>query len=196
MKNQKFFSVSEMRLMLLSIALLFPVLFFSCSSAKDNFVDKPFGNNIDLVLKSTYEYKDVELLYVDQDTLYAVYEEARILPVSLKDISKITVNGYSDRSWIAAVVGFQVVPAILIGVASSSEGSAKGWAIGGLMLLPAALEFSMFESSTPKEPLFQGQIENYVQGLKKYSRYPIDLTRDQINSMEKFYGLLGGVKNK
>jgi hypothetical protein len=165
--------------------------FISCSGSSD-FVNKPIGNNINITMKNIDVYPDQELLFIYEDTLYTLFNNSKVFPIPMTQIEQISVSGYSDRGWLGAIIGLQVVPSILMGAVASSENT-NAWALTGIMLIPAVLEAALFESSTPNAPLFKSPIEEKVTELKKYARYPIEMSREKINALEKFYGVINRI---
>jgi hypothetical protein len=188
MRNHYHINPINLFLIFITITIFFSLNFISCSSSQD-FTEKPVGNNIDVIMEGNSLYTDLELLFIYEDTLYTLYSESKVFPIPIKQIEKISVNGYSDRSWIFAVIGLQVIPSILMGVAASSENVDGAWALTGVMLIPAVIEAILFEASTPVEPLFESPLDEKTLILKKYARYPIKLSRENINTIEKFYGI-------
>jgi hypothetical protein len=188
MKNYNNIKHISLFFVLIILTIIFTLCFISCSGSAD-FTEKPIGNSIDITMKDRTNYADLELLFIYEDTLYTLYADSKVFPIPVAQIEEISVSGYSDRNWIFAVVGLQVVPPLLMGITASSQGFGGAWGLTGVMLIPAAIEFALFESSTPDVPVFKNPLENNAPALKKYARYPIELSRENINTIEKFYGL-------
>jgi hypothetical protein len=192
MKNQNCINMKNYYIFSIVFTLVFSCNFISCSGTPD-FIDKPVGNKIDLKMANNSEYPDLEFLFVFEDTLYTLYNSSKVFPIPIKSVSQITVNGYSDRNWIMPVLGLQVIPSIAIGIASNTvKGSGVGFILTGLLLIPAAIEVILFETSTPEAPEYKDLTEKNISKIKKYARYPIDLSREQINSIESYYGIFSG----
>ena len=176
-----------------TVLLLFGVIlnFVSCAESNFNppdFMSEHVGNGIDIILNDKTEHNGLELLFINDDTLYTLKDNSKIIHFNIKDINVITVNGYSDRSWIIGVAAFQVVPAIVMGLAASTiNGKEGGGAITAIFLIPAVIEILFFETSTPKSPELKQPDKNNISVLRKYARYPQELTREQINFIENFY---------
>lgn len=193
MKNYYYIKTVNISVILIVLTLFFSLSFISCSGSAD-FTGKPIGNSIDITMKDNMGYTDLELLFIFEDTLYTLNSDSKVFPIPISQIDLMSVSGYSDRSWIFAVIGLQVIPAFLMGAAASSVNTDGAWNITGIMLIPAALEFVLFEVSTPGAPTFKNPLENNIPALKKYARYPIELSREKINIIESFYGI-AKVKN-
>jgi hypothetical protein len=191
MRNHNYLNFLNIFQILISVTILFSLNFISCAGSPD-FVDKPIGNNIDITMKNADLYPDLELLFIYEDTLYTLFSNSKVYPIPMTQIEQISVSGYSDRSWLGAILGLQVVPSILLGVVGSSVDKGA-WVLTGIMLIPAGIEAALFESSTPDAPLFKSPIEEKVPEFKKYARYPIEMSRDNINALEKFYGLINRI---
>jgi hypothetical protein len=179
--------------LIIIVSILLALNLTSCTQTDftPDFVDKPVGNEIDLTLKDKTEYSDFELLFINEDTLYTLGSDSKIFRIHIKNIEQICVNGYSDRSWMLGVAGLQIAPAIALGIAANSVNKENsGFLLSLLLLVPAAVEIAMFESSTPKAPVYKAPFENRISEIKKYARYPIEMTREQISVIEKFYGLI------
>jgi hypothetical protein len=177
---------------ILFIGLLFSSNFISCNTMfAPDFVDKPVGNEVDIKLTNDSEYTDAELLFISKDTLYSLSMNSAVQLHHIKDVKQIKVNGYSDRSWIFAVLGMQVLPAIVLGVTAESAGSDGGFALSAVLLIPAVAEFILFEASTPKAPLYTKPLENKISSLRKYARYPYELQREQIDALINYYKVSG-----
>lgn len=192
MKNEKYSNGKFLYLSLPVLGVLFSVFFISCSTFNTpDFIDRPVGNEVDITLADSSGYTGAEFLFISQDTLYTLSPYSAVRFHHIKDVKQIKINGYSDRSWIFAILGLQVLPALTLGFTAAAAGADGGLALTGILLIPAGIEFALFEASTPKAPVYTKPLENKIPSLRKYARYPYELQREQIDALVNYYKLSG-----
>jgi len=131
-----------------------------------------------------------ELLAVSDSALYIYVQPASshrqnvsgggIFQVNLGDLKSVKVKGYSNKKWIGAVLVFQVVPIILLGIAASSEDADAGSGMA-ILSLPVLLTTLLFVASTPPEPGARSPVSPAeLEKLRKYARFPQGLTPSQL----------------
>lgn len=134
-----------------------------------------------------------ELLAIGDSLLYVIphgdnpetpsHLRGRVVGIDPAGVRSIRIEGYSDKMWIAGVIGFEVIPAILMGIAAASvDGDTQGGlTVAGILMVPAAVTAAIFAAATPKtpgaaEPLTIPKLES----LRKYARYSQGLSQDQL----------------
>jgi hypothetical protein len=114
--------------------------------------------------------------------------EGTILRINTSDLSKVVVNGYSDRSWLKYVLIFEGVPTVLLTIAAASysedghSAEAGPWFLAGALL--TGLNYLVFELSTPSPPRAEKPITaDKLNDLRKYARFPLDSMYSPIDSL-------------
>jgi len=108
----------------------------------------------------------------------AVYE-LHIVPVN--QIQKLTIKGYSNRKWGASIVAFELVPAILLGLAAASADAENPMAVTGIVSIPTLFSFVLLAAGTPPEPGIDHPItRDQLNGIRKYAHFPQELTAEEL----------------
>lgn len=124
-----------------------------------------------------------ELIAVTDSSLYVVISGGvvpfstpilgRLVRVDAASISSIEIKGYSDKSWIGGVIAFEVVPALLMGIAAAQVDDGQGLEVTAVLMIPAALTALIFGVVTPPAPGAEAPWpDDALQELSKYARYP------------------------
>jgi hypothetical protein len=147
------------------------------------------GDNASVVLRNHSEFIGEIVAVSDSTVLFNTQPELqspqgsfqqRFVVVQVDDLESITIKGYSNRKWTGAVIGFEVVPAILLGLAAGIADSDITGEVFLISAIPPLLNFIAFEASTPKPPKFEYPITaERLKDLKKYARFPQGLTTEQ-----------------
>ncbi len=177
-------------LLLLLSCFILSILLFNCSSPK--YTVSAIGDKAKVELKDGSEFSGEIVLICDTSIIFSVASEdpetAPVLIYTLnKDIKHISVQGYSGSEWIAPVLIFQVLPAVLLAIAAGSEGM-NGVGIGVIFALPAAITTLIFASTEGKTPQWDDSMpQNGIKNLRIFSRYPLYLSRNQMELLLKMY---------
>lgn len=156
----------------------------------------PMGDNIEIHLADNNLIRG-ELLMVSDSEIFvvvaphlictpenAVYE-LHIVPVH--QIQKLTIKGYSNREWRANIVIFELIPAILLGLAAASADLENPMAVTGMASIPTLFSFALLAGGTPPEPGADYPITNdQLNGIRKYAHFPYEL---EINELERYLSL-------
>jgi hypothetical protein len=106
-----------------------------------------------------------------------------IFEIDLHDLKSIAIKGYVNKEWVGALVAFEVIPAVLFGIAAASAGADVGQALG-IMSLPVLLNVVAFSASTPPAPAAKfPSSTDQLKTLSKYARFPQGLTWDQLKQL-------------
>jgi hypothetical protein len=114
----------------------------------------------------------------------AVYE-LHIVPVH--QIQKLTIKGYSNGEWRANIVIFELIPAILLGLAAASADIDNPMAVTGVASIPTLFSFALLAVGTPPEPGADYPINNdQLNCIRKYAHFPQEL---EANELERYLSL-------
>jgi hypothetical protein len=98
-------------------------------------------------------------------------------------MKKLTIHNYANTQWKGAIIAFEVVPAIILGLTAASGGGDAG-ALLLLMAIPPVINYAILSSSTPPAPgITEPATMNQIEGLKKYARFPQGLTAPQLQQI-------------
>lgn len=181
---------------LLSYVLIICIFIYTCAAPKFNL--QPAGDIAVLKMKNNSVYKG-EFLFIKDGDIYLLVDKPQIdnpyapksgsvSTVQIKQIESIEIEGYSNRSWGASILAFQVVPAfILAGVGASVDGE-NFLPVLGISSIPILITWLLFEGSTPTAPTFDHLLkEEKLEELNKYSRFPMGLTDNQLKDFLEIY---------
>ncbi len=152
----------------------------------------PWGDTVTVTTQETSSFT-AELLLVSDTTLYFYAEDypptQRIFGVPVDAIESIEVEGYVNKNWIAAVVAFEVVPAILLGIAAAQVEDSGAGGVFAVSMVPAALTTLAFATSTGKAPGASAPLSSRaVEELRKYARFPLGLLPEQFENLLRGHG--------
>jgi hypothetical protein len=149
---------------------------------------KPTGDTAEIKTKSNRIYTG-ELLTVTEDSVLAFIKSGQkdisgvVYNFPKDNIQYIKIEDYINYKWQGAILGFEVVPILLLFVAATA---AEVDSPGGLAILfvPVLLNYIGFAASTPDPPgvVDPFQSEQLV-ALRKYSRFPQGLNDRQLKSI-------------
>lgn len=169
-----------------AVFILFLMLAGCSSSIK---AIKPGGETVEVELKSGREM-EVELIMVTDSSLLILHTpETRstsslargIYKISLTQLKSVKVENYSNDTWITPVLVFQVVPSVLFTIAAAGEGAELSGA--GILILfgPPVLTALLLASSQPPAPgVAEPLIQEHINELRKYARFPNGLSPEQM----------------
>lgn len=165
----------------LVLALLSLLFLSGCSSNKEMLKDYPRLKiqGEDGSLEYLHGTIKAELLYIHQDTLYLQVSDSKNLfyKTALSDLKKLTVDLYINKDWVAPVVLFEFIPATIftiIGITVAGPGAA----VLMVTFLPGITTAALYIGGTPEKPVYENRQLLAPNDLKKYCRYPKELTPD------------------
>jgi hypothetical protein len=146
----------------------------------------PTGDDIEVQLTDSNLIRG-ELLMVTDSAIFvvvapppkyssgnAVYE-LNVIPVP--QIKKLTIKGYSNRKWRTSIVAFELVPAILLGLAAASADAENPMAVTGIVSIPTIFSLALLSAGTPAEPgVYPPITRDQLNGIRKYAHFPQELT--------------------
>ncbi len=178
------------KLFLIFSCFMVSFVLFNCSSP--NYLVSEKGDKAEVELKDGKDFSGEIVSISDTSIIFATANENSntnpILFYSLiKDIKHIAIQGYSGSGWIAPVLIFQVLPAVLLAIASSIEGS-NGVGVGVIFAIPAAITSLIFATTEGVTPQWDDSMPlDDIQNLKIYSRYRLGLSRTRMEFLLKMY---------
>jgi len=155
---------------------------------------KPTGDTASIVLQNNLSLEG-ELLTLVDSTLYVKTDfdsdqlnfsnSDEIVSLHISEIQSVKVSGYSNKKWIIPVIALEFIPAILLGIAASSEEVDENF--GEVFLTFSLIPITnalFFAFKTPKTPQFKHPFsaKNLFE-LKKYTRFPQGLTPAQLDEL-------------
>ncbi len=163
-----------------------------CSSGRFNV--SLYGDKADVKLINGSEFTCELILISDSSVVFGLQQgkadaTSELLYSPRSDIQAIKVRGYSGEGWLAPVLIFQGVPAVLITIAAGEYGkSGAALAVGLVSAIPVivtALIFAVSAEDTPGWSLesLPGDMDN----LKIYCRYPGGLSHSELTGLLKKY---------
>jgi hypothetical protein len=156
------------------------------------------GDQAEIILRNKSTF-DAELLMVSDSGLFVIRALTppkvrnlkcdKIFFLPYVEVFQVRVEGYTNHGWVAPVIIFQAVPAVLFTTAAYSAGAELN-STGALILFGIpALTAILFASSEPDPPGYTGNItEDQKKELQKYTRYPGGLTDMQFGLLLKKHG--------
>lgn len=174
------------KMLKLHFVFIFALLFFTACASQNTLSVKATGDTAEIVMMRNNAKFIVELLAVQDNSLLFNHSTSneKIVSANLDDLQRITIKGYTNRKWIIPLVLFEVVPAVLLGVAASQAGVDNPGGVFLISLIPAMINYFVFEISTPNQPKFNNPFSTSdLRTLKKYARFPQGLTPDQLDQL-------------
>ena len=107
----------------------------------------------------------------------------RIIGVHVNALDFIEIKGYSNRKWIPALIAFEVVPTLLLGIAAASDG-VEPLPIMAMSSIPIVINLAILAASTPASPRFERPFTpEKLEELRKYARFAQGLTAAQLEQL-------------
>jgi hypothetical protein len=159
------------------LALLFSVLLWGCFAQKQ-FTSK--GDEVELKLHSGRIIKGEILGIADTSIIFSEKGNfTSLFKVRKENIESVTVNGYSNSSWIQPVIMLQVLSPILL--AASANAANVDLNPGFFLLFVPAIITTLIFSLTDADPPVWDARKSFepLDSFKKYTRYP-----DGLNDMK------------
>ena len=167
------------------IILIFLITLIACIPETRNLA--PTGDTAEIKTKDNQLYTG-ELLMVDESAIIMQIKSGQndknegIYKFPRNKIQYIKIEDYVNTKWQGAILGFEVVPIVLLFIAAAAADveSPAGIAI---LFIPVLINYAIFAASTPAPPGVQDPFptEQLVE-LKKYSRFPQGLNEELLNS--------------
>ena len=153
---------------------------------------QPNGDTAQIILKDKREFVG-ELLAISDSTVLADLQpgskdrsdlsKRRITEIHFDDLQSIRINDYSNTKWKQAIILFEVIPTILMGIAAGSEDT-EPLQVMAILSIPTFLSLAILASSTPAPPgITAPHSTDQFMDMKKYSRFPQGLTGAQLDKL-------------
>lgn len=178
-----------MKKILMLLFCLLMINFYSCTSSEK--VTEPKGDNIQLNLKNGKNY-EAELLMVKDSMMYFIIHELKvekktlsnvIARTNMNNLHAISLESYSDISWLAYVIAVNGIPAIMFSAVALSYDHSEGL----LTFIPFGVNLLLYIISEPGDVEIQVPItDRKIEELNKYARYPLGLSEEQFNTLLEF----------
>jgi hypothetical protein len=170
-------------------AVLASVL-YSCSGTPE-FVTEPQGNTATINMKNGKDFEGELLCIYDSSVIIlsdlcivgGLPHQFCVSGINIRNIRSIELSGYTDRSWIMAIVGEQLLPGFAMAIAASGQNSKASTTIMVITVAASALTALLFETSTESPVLPEGYTVQELKEFHKYFRYPGGLTDLQIKDV-------------
>ena len=172
-----------MKIYVITFCLILLVHIVSCIPETRNL--KPEGDKAEIKTRTEQIYRG-ELLTVSQDSVLMFVQSGSkelsrgIYTFSCNNIAHIKIEGYVNYKWQGALLGFEVLPILLlIGVAAASGVDSPGSI--AILFVPVFLNYLGFAGSTPSPPGVDDSFSSeQLSELSKYSRFPQGLNKNQL----------------
>ncbi len=146
----------------------------------------PKGEKIKVTTEGQKKWEG-EFIFHDEQFVYLLMENKQethsdVISIPIETIAHIKVDLFVNRHWKGLVLGFQILPAIVLGMTYASFTSDKGGglALAGISAIPGGLAYLLFSVSQPKQPELRGKIDyEKLTMLQKYARYPFTPNPEQ-----------------
>lgn len=118
-----------------------------------------------------------EFLFCDESSIVLLLRAESGLPSEIKEVAyseieSFRVDAFVNRAWLGYVLGFQFLPAVLLGIAASGDHGPGGKTFG-LALAPGLVTGLLFYLGQPRRPeVRDGVTFEKAKKLRKYARYP------------------------
>lgn len=179
----------------LTLLLIFLLIFQSCFIPQKEFVPdqkallSPKGERIQITTEDQKE-REGEFIFLDEQFVYLLKENkldplSEVKPIPIEDIIHIKVDMIANRHWKKYVLGFQIIPAVVLGLTAAiyAEDPGGGLALAGLGSIPGLLSYVLFSTSQPKTELKGKTDYEKLKQLQKYARYPFTPNPEQKNKI-------------
>jgi len=175
---------------ILILALL--LIFQSCIIPQKEFDShykvllSPKGEKIKVTTEGQRKWEG-EFIFHDEQFVYLLMENkqgihSEVMSIPIETIAHIKVDLFVNRQWKGFVLGFQIFPAIVLGMTYASFAGDLGGGLGlaGISAIPGGLSYLLFSLSQPKQPAVKGKIDyEKLKELQKYARYPFTPNPEQ-----------------
>jgi hypothetical protein len=149
----------------------------ACGSSRE-VVLKSKGSRADVYLIDS-KVRNVELLALQDSVLLCAADTLLEIPIASVKSLRLKI---ASHDWIAAVIGWQVIPTVLWFATVKGSDANK---IGDIAIGVTALTCALLEFSGPRLTFDQPWLANDVETLRLYMRYPQGLTNEQIALLRK-----------
>ncbi len=168
------------------ILIIIIIIQVACIPETRNLV--PAGDRAEIKTKSDMLYRG-EFLMVDEDAVVMRMDSGQtgisddIYSFPIDKIQYIKIDNYTNYKWQGAILGFEVVPILLLFLTATVSGVGEPNHIA-ILLLPLLVNYGIFAASTPAPPGVEDPFPaEQLLELKKYSRFPQGLTEEQLQSL-------------
>lgn len=175
-----------------TLILAFLLIFQSCLIPQKEFYShrkallSPKGEKIKVTTEDQKKWEG-EFIFHDEQFVYLLMENkqetrSEVMSIPVETIVHIKVDLFVNRHWKWYVVGFQIIPAIVLGItyATYADDLGGGLIMAGISSIPGGLSYLLFSASQPKQPELKGKIDyEKLKELQKYARYPFTPNPEQ-----------------
>ncbi|MBK8945994.1 MAG: hypothetical protein IPM32_12090 [Ignavibacteriae bacterium] len=177
------------------LIFFFMIFLASCISTKYNISE--YGNDAKINLKNG-NIIDCEIVYISDSTItFAMHENSfqnkqlyiakKYYSININTINSITIEGLSGEGWEFGVIATQIVPPILLFTAAATQGVDNS-ALTFITAIPGILTALLFMESELEKPVWNQSMEiSKLSEIKKYSRYPMNLSEVELNNLISRY---------
>lgn len=162
----------------------------------------PEGDEAKISIRGDIDIVAELLAIVDESILYVniisgrehlgVSSDETLIGLNLAGVTKIKVQGYTNKNWIVPWVVFQVVPPILLAIAAGSVNSGDALPVFGVFSIPAVISGALMGTGGVGNPNISGRFTfEKITELNKYTRYPLGLNTGQLNQIADSHGQQG-----
>lgn len=150
---------------------------------------KPAGDSATVLMLDQRGFVG-EVLAVSDTTIYFNIKSGlpdvqvpSIIGIHVNALAFIEIKGYSNKKWIPALIAFEVIPTLLLGIAAASV-DAEASQIMLMVSIPTVINLAIFAASTPPAPRFGHPFSSeHLEELKKFARFPQGLTAAQLEQL-------------
>jgi hypothetical protein len=168
-----------------TLILAFLLIFHCCIIPQKEFDShrkvllSPKGERIKVTTEDQKKWEG-EFIFHDEQFVYLLMENkqeihSEVMSIPIETIVHIKVDIFINRQWKWYILGFQIIPAIVLGLtyAAYSDDTGGGLGMAGVLSIPGGLSYLLFSTSQPKQPKLKGKIDyEKLKELQKYARYP------------------------
>lgn len=185
------------RLNAIFLILILFLLYQNCYIPEKEFrhdqpILSPKGENI-TVHDDKRVMRKGEFLFFDETDLYLMNADNdrsnSVISIPIETITHISVDSIVNRNWKIHVLGFQLIPALVLGgtLAVYNEDLSSGLVLAGAAAIPGLLSYAAFAASQPEKPKLEGNMTpSKLKKILKYARYPYMLNPEQKNRILEY----------
>ncbi len=166
------------------VLIIIFITMIACIPETRNLV--PTGDIAEIKTKGNKLYTG-ELLMVDEEAIIMQIKSGQknrtegIYKFPRDEIQYIKIEDYVNNKWQGAILGFEVLPIVLLFVAASAADAEPGGL--AILFVPVLINYAIFAASTPSPPGVEDPFPTeQLVDLRKYSRFPQGLNEKQLKS--------------
>jgi len=159
----------------------------------------PSGEIVQIATKDQKKWEG-EFLFSDRQYVYLLKIgrqglRPELAAIPLEAIARFKVNIFVNRSWKGYVLGFQIAPAIVLGLTYGAYRGEGGLTLAAAAVLPGVASYLLFASAHSHQPELEGAIDAArLKEFQKYARYPFVLEPEQKKKILESFAVNTGEK--